>query len=195
MGVERQLLAYIAKKYQQPLHKALHRPYFIPNESIQLRIKNEKKLIQVLSYVPQWGIGRIVTTMKDEDKPATFWRITRVHVDYTTDNFFYGLVWGVFTNKGKCNFFEEEIKEADLHMWRLVPKYEEDKYLNYKPESEPFNEIPLHVSLSPLLSRMYKIQKSKELNKSFEKEPMVRLLIDRGPTINTRQKINDGTLV
>ena len=196
MGVERQLLAYVAKKYPQPLHKALHNPYFIPNEGLQLQIKNEKTLIQLLSHLPHWGIGRIVTSLEWSGMPATFWRITRVHVDYATDGFKYGLVWGVFTDKGRCHYYEEEITAAKKYLWRLIPKHEEQHYINCKPKSKEFNEVPLNVTLPPLLSRMKKVQKSKELGvQVFEKEPMVRLLIERGVNNIDRQKLSDGSWV
>ena len=195
MGVERRLLAYIAKKYPKPLHQVLHDPYKIPTEAMEERAKNENKLIPVLAHLPNWGIGRIVTSVEWQRAPPTFWRVTRVHVDYGTDNFEHGLVWGVFTARGKCRFYEEEIIDANEHLWRLIPKYKENYYLSYRPVTESVREVPLYVSMPPLLSQMYKAHKAKEQHKLCKDEPMIRMLIQRSPNNAARQKLNDGSLV
>ena len=195
MGVERRLLNVINKKYPRPLHEMLYDPLLKPTLAMEKRAENEKRLTQLLAHLPHWGIGRIVTTCDVDSKNITFWRITRVFVDHQTENFEYGLVWGVFTNKGRCNYYEEEIVDSNEHLWRLVPKYKEDYYVNFKPESQPIKEVPLYVPLPPLMSRIFKMQKSVELKKSVTDEPMVRFLFARTPYQPNRQKLDDGSLV
>ena len=195
MGIERKLLNHIGKLYPKPMHVMLHNPLNILTEMQEKRAQNEKKLIQLLSRLPHWGIGRIVTSFEWERSNPTFWRITRVHVDHETDNFEYGLVWGVLTTDGRSRYYEESIVDANEHLWRLIPKYEEDYYLNYKPQSKPIKEFPLYVTMPPLMSRIFKMQNSKEKKKVVNDEPMVRYVLERNPKQVIRQKLDDGTLV
>ena len=195
IGIERKLLKVIKMKYPKPLHHMLHDPLMIPTLAMEKQAQSEKKLSELLANLPNWGVGRIVTSCFWSRSTPTFWRITKVFVDHQTDNFNYGLAWGVFTEKGRCRYYEEEVFNANEYMWRLVPRYDEDYFVNYKSESQNVQEVPLYLPLPPLMSCMYKERKSKEQAKTVFDEPMVRLLFERNPHQTYRQKLDNNALV
>ncbi|XP_076807919.1 small ribosomal subunit protein mS34-like [Clavelina lepadiformis] len=195
-GVERKLMTHVARKYPMPMHKIMQKRLEYPTESMLQRRKNEKRLFQVLSQLPHWGIGRIITTCQWADNSLfTYWRITRVHVDHNTEEYEYGIAWGIQTVDGRSKGYEEEIPDMNEHLWRLIPKYKEDYYLNYQPKTEEIKEIPLYIPTPPLLHQMMKAEKEKQGSEDANKDFLVRLLINRGRTNLARQRLDDGSLV
>uniref|UniRef100_H2YZY9 28S ribosomal protein S34, mitochondrial n=1 Tax=Ciona savignyi TaxID=51511 RepID=H2YZY9_CIOSA len=192
-NIERKLLAHIARKYPRPLHE-MHAPKPHITERMRKRNAEEKKLFQILSRLPSWGIGRLFTTYDDlRNNAPTFWRLTRVHVDLKSPDMEYGVAWGVKTAEGRNEGYEKELLDANEHIWRLIPKHEEHNYLEYKAQSAETKEVPLYIPLPPLMAELEKQQNPQTASDNME--PMMRLLIKRGVSEKNRQKLADGSLV
>lgn len=195
-SIERKLMAHISKKYPEPMSKLLHNPHETPTQKMVERRKNEKKLFQVLNQLPNWGIGRLLVSQDDlYHKEPCFWKITRVSVDHTAPDLDVGVAYGVYTHCGYCEGYEREVDDMNEHLWRLVPKYMESKFTEYKPEEWELKEVPLYVKYPPLLRRMLQAQTAKTSTEEAKKEPMYRMVIKRGPRQKSRQRMDDGTLV
>nr|XP_002128788.2 28S ribosomal protein S34, mitochondrial-like isoform X1 [Ciona intestinalis] len=189
--IERKLLAHITKKYPQPLCEMFKTK---PNITLNMRTRNkeEKKLFQILSQLPSWGVGRLFTTCDDIIHSApTFWRITRVHADLKSPNMEYGIAWGIKTLNGRNEGYEKEIQDGNENLWRLIPRHEEESYLEYEPQSAETHQVPLYVPMPPLMAML----ESQNDKCGEDQEPMIKLLIKRGIHANQRQKLPDGSVI
>nr|CAB3264008.1 28S ribosomal protein S34, mitochondrial-like [Phallusia mammillata] len=189
--VERKLMDYITKKYRKPPHEIIASPQFnwVP-EKVEQRRKTEKRLFQILNQLPHWGIGRLFVSIS---QPLNFWKVTRVSVDHESSEMDCGYAWGILTEDGYSVGYEKEMPFVNESCWRLIPKHEESRFLNYRPKSKTTHEVPLYIPVPPLLAVM-----DKEAHPEMEtddKEPMVRLLIERNKKKSGRQRHPDGTLV
>ncbi|XP_001365036.1 28S ribosomal protein S34, mitochondrial isoform X2 [Monodelphis domestica] len=136
-------------------------------------VRNESRLLQLLSRLPLFGLGRLVTRKSwlwQHDEPC-YWRLTRVRADYTAPNLDHGKAWGILTFQGKTESQEKEIDQVMYHDWRLVPKHEEEAFKNFIPKSEETNR---YVPYPPLLRAMIFAERQKQGNLSTE-EPMIDL--------------------
>jgi len=205
-SVERRILHYIQKKYAPPLSLSEHltKTSVVPSQLDLKRAKEESRMFQILSALPNFGIGRLMVDINDRhpwednmghDGPS-FWRITGVHVDHTKEQLDYGIAFGIYTDKGYCTGYQQEIPKVNQHKWRLVPRIMEDKYLNYEVKQPDSKELPLYVKYPPLLDSMLKAEQIKKgVEKSEVKTPMLKLMYERNPYENAQQKLEDGTLV
>ncbi|XP_036594496.1 28S ribosomal protein S34, mitochondrial [Trichosurus vulpecula] len=136
-------------------------------------VRHESRLLQLLSRLPLFGLGRLVTRKSwlwQHDEPC-YWRLTRVRADYTAQNLDHGKAWGILTFRGETESQEKEIDQVMYHDWRLVPKHEEEAFKNFTPKSE---ETVRYVPYPPLLRAMIFAEREKQGNLSTE-EPMIDL--------------------
>ncbi|XP_041672695.1 28S ribosomal protein S34, mitochondrial [Cheilinus undulatus] len=124
-----------------------------------------------------FGVGRLFTRkswLEDHPEPS-YWQVTKVKVDYTSENMDHGRAWGVLTYKGKQ---EDDVKEIDkvmYHDWRLIPKHMEQQFKDFQPLPEP----PVRsVPYPPLLRAMMFAQHRKERGSVMSEEPMLPLKRD-----------------
>ncbi|XP_019363162.1 PREDICTED: 28S ribosomal protein S34, mitochondrial [Gavialis gangeticus] len=135
--------------------------------------RNECRLFTLLSRLPLFGIGRVVTRKSwlwQYEEPC-YWLVTKVCADYSAENLDHGKAWGYLTFRGKA---ENEVKEIDkvmYHDWRLVPKHEEEDFKKFTPVPE---ETVRFVPYPPLLRAMIFAQRQKE-GKLNTEEPMLDL--------------------
>ncbi|XP_069726367.1 small ribosomal subunit protein mS34 [Phaenicophaeus curvirostris] len=135
--------------------------------------RNEQRLLALLSRLPRFGLGRVVTRKSwlcAHDEPC-YWVIARVRADYTAEDMDHGRAWGYLTFRGKT---EEELKEIDqvmYHDWRVVPKHEEEAFKKFTPVLE---ETIRYLPYPPLLRAMILAQWQKE-GKPITEEPMIDL--------------------
>ncbi|XP_075035545.1 small ribosomal subunit protein mS34 [Mixophyes fleayi] len=114
-------------------------------------VKQEKRLFTLLAGLRSFGVGRVVTRkswLQDYDEPC-YWTITKVKVDYTSENMDFGQAWGYLTFRGKPEPEEQAIPKVMYHDWRLLPRHEEGNFKNYTPVPEP--ESVRYVPYPPLL--------------------------------------------
>merc|ERR1712002_134805 len=132
--------------------------------------QEEKRLFQIISKLPNWGIGRLFVKVTEPpfNGAPNFWRLTGVQVDHSRQDLDYGVAFGIHTERGYCTGYQQEITMANEELWRLVPKIEEKKYLEYEPVETETTELPLYVNYPPLLERMLKAKELKEGCKADE---------------------------
>ncbi|XP_026215086.1 28S ribosomal protein S34, mitochondrial [Anabas testudineus] len=140
-------------------------------------VRRENRLFTLLASMRMFGVGRLFTRkswLEDHTEPS-YWQITKVKVDYTSENMDHGKAWGILTYKGKQ---ESEVKEVDkvmYHDWRLVPKHIEQKFKDFEPLPEP----PLtYVPYPPLLRAMILAQERKAGGIAVTEEPLLPLKRD-----------------
>ncbi|XP_041854644.1 28S ribosomal protein S34, mitochondrial [Melanotaenia boesemani] len=140
-------------------------------------VRRESRLFSLLAGMRMFGVGRMFTRkswLEDHTEPS-YWQITKVKVDYTSENMDHGKAWGILTYKGKQ---ESEVKEVDkvmYHDWRLIPKHTEQQFKDFTPLPEP----PVrYVPYPPLLRAMLLAQRSKAEGSTLSKEPALPLKRD-----------------
>ncbi|XP_077413856.1 small ribosomal subunit protein mS34 [Vanacampus margaritifer] len=137
-------------------------------------VRRESRLFSLLAGMRMFGVGRIFTRkswLEDHTEPS-YWQITKVKVDYTSENMDHGQAWGILTYKGKE---EKEVKEVDkvmYHDWRLVPKHMDQQFKDFVPLPEP----PVRYVLYPPLLRAMKLALHKQTEGAvLAKEPLLPL--------------------
>ncbi|XP_051244865.1 28S ribosomal protein S34, mitochondrial [Dicentrarchus labrax] len=137
-------------------------------------VRRESTLFSLLSGMRMFGVGRIFTRkswLEDHTEPS-YWKLTKIKVDYTSENMDHGKAWGVLTYKGKQ---ESEVKEVDkvmYHDWRLVPKHIEQEFKHFETLPEP----PVrYVPYPPLLRAMMLAQHKKASGSISPEEPALPL--------------------
>lgn len=156
-------------------YETLTRPY--SGRRLPMRawadVRRESRLLQLLSRLPFFGLGRLVTRKSwlwQHDEPC-YWRLTRVRPDYTAQNLDHGRAWGILTFKGKTESEAREIEHPMHHDWRLVPKHEEEAFTAFTPTPE---DTLRSVPYPPLLRAMILAERQKNGDTSTE-EPMLSL--------------------
>ncbi|XP_008068502.1 28S ribosomal protein S34, mitochondrial isoform X3 [Carlito syrichta] len=135
--------------------------------------RRESRLLQLLSRLPLFGLGRLVTRKSwlwQHDEPC-YWRLTRVRPDYTAQNLDHGKAWGILTFKGKTESEAREIEHVMHHDWRLVPKHEEEAFATSSPAPQ---DTLRSAPYPPLLRAMILAERQKNGDTSPE-EPMLSL--------------------
>jgi len=116
-------------------------------------VRQESRLFSLLAGLRLFGVGRLFTRkswLADHTEPS-YWKITKVKVDYTAENMDHGKAWGILTYKGKQESEAKEVDKVMYHDWRLVPKHEEQRFVDFEPLPEP----PVrYVPYPPLLRAM-----------------------------------------
>ncbi|XP_006146511.2 28S ribosomal protein S34, mitochondrial [Tupaia chinensis] len=136
-------------------------------------VRRESRLLQLLSRLPLFGLGRLVTRKSwlwQHDEPC-YWRLTRVRPDYTAQNLDHGKAWGILTFRGKTESEAREIEQVMHHDWRVVPRHEEAAFTacTARPQHT------LHsVPYPPLLRAMILAERQKNGDTSTE-EPLLHL--------------------
>ncbi|XP_018528308.1 28S ribosomal protein S34, mitochondrial [Lates calcarifer] len=137
-------------------------------------VRRESRLFSLLAGMRLFGVGRLFTRkswLEDHTEPS-YWQITKVKVDYTSENMDHGKTWGILTYKGKQ---ESEVKEMDkvmYHDWRLIPKHMEQQFRDFEPLPEP----PVrYVPFPPLLRAMMLAQYKKTTGNVLSEEPALPL--------------------
>ncbi|KAM8845027.1 small ribosomal subunit protein mS34 isoform 2-T3 [Spinachia spinachia] len=140
-------------------------------------VRRESRLFSLLAGMRLFGVGRLFTRkswLADHTEPS-YWQITKVKVDYTSENMDHGKAWGVLTLKGKQ---ESEVKEVDkvmYHDWRLVPKHVEQQLKDFEPAPEP----PVrYVPYPPLLRAMLLAKHKRAAGSVLAEEPLLPLQRD-----------------
>ncbi|XP_034567020.1 28S ribosomal protein S34, mitochondrial [Notolabrus celidotus] len=140
-------------------------------------VRRESHLFSLLGSMRMFGVGRIFTRkswLEDHSEPS-YWQITKVKVDFTSEKMDHGKAWGVLTYKGKQ---EEEAKEIDkvmYHDWRLIPKHMEQQFKDFEPLPEP----PVrYLPYPPLLRAMLFAQHKKQRGSVLTEEPALPLKRD-----------------
>ncbi|XP_040047085.1 small ribosomal subunit protein mS34 [Gasterosteus aculeatus] len=140
-------------------------------------VRRESRLFSLLAGMRLFGVGRLFTRkswLEDHTEPS-YWQITKVKVDYTSENMDHGKAWGILTLKGKQ---ESEVKEVDkvmYHDWRLVPKHMEQQFKDFEPVPEP----PVrYVPYPPLLRAMLLAKHKKATGAVLAEEPVLPLKRD-----------------
>ncbi|XP_063791069.1 small ribosomal subunit protein mS34 [Pseudophryne corroboree] len=137
-------------------------------------VKREKRLFTLLSGLRSFGVGRMVTRkswLQEYEEPC-YWTITKVKVDYTSENMDHGRAWGYLTFRGKPETEEKEITKVMYHDWRLLPRHEEDCFKSFTPQPEP--EPVRYVPYPPIL-RAFILAEMQKKGKPIT-EPMLDLL-------------------
>lgn len=140
-------------------------------------VRRESRLFSLLAGMRMFGVGRLFTRKSwlEDHKEPSYWQITKIKVDYTSENMDHGKAWGVLTYKGKK---ESEVKEVDkvmYHDWRLIPKHLEQQFKEFEPLPEP----PVrHVPYPPLLRAMLLAQHKKAVGSVAVEEPTLPLQRD-----------------
>ncbi|XP_004873748.2 28S ribosomal protein S34, mitochondrial [Heterocephalus glaber] len=161
-------------------YETLTRPYTGKRLPVRawVDVRRESRLLQLLSCLPRFGLGRLVTRKSwlwQHDEPC-YWRLTRVRPDYTAQNLDHGKAWGVLTFKGKTESEVREIEHTMHHDWRLVPKHEEETFTIFTPGPE---DDLRPVPYPPLLRAMILAERQKNGDSSVE-EPLLSL--EKTPT-------------
>ncbi|KAK2833700.1 hypothetical protein Q5P01_017589 [Channa striata] len=140
-------------------------------------VRRESRLFSLLAGMRTFGVGRLFTRKSwlEADTEPSYWQITKVKVDYTSENMDHGRAWGILTYKGKQ---ESEVKEIDkvmYHDWRLVPKHIEQQFKDFEPLPEP----PVtYAPYPPLLRAMILGKQRKAGGSAVIKEPILPLKRD-----------------
>ncbi|XP_054615789.1 28S ribosomal protein S34, mitochondrial [Dunckerocampus dactyliophorus] len=157
-------------------------------------VRRESRLFSLLAGMKMFGVGRIFTRkswLEDHTEPS-YWKITKVKVDYTSENMDHGKAWGILTYKGKA---ESEVKEVDkvmYHDWRLIPKHFEQQFKDFVPLPEP----PVrYVPYPPLLRAMKLAQHKKTEGSALAEEPLLPLERDVTLTKDYFQSQDQGKKV
>ncbi|XP_069005871.1 small ribosomal subunit protein mS34 [Embiotoca jacksoni] len=140
-------------------------------------VRRESRLFSLLAGMRLFGVGRLFTRKSwlEEHTEPSYWQVTKIKVDYTSENMDHGRAWGVLTYKGKQ---ESEVKEMDkvmYHDWRLVPKHIEQQFKDFEPLPEP----PVrYVHYPPLLRAMLLSQHHEAGGGAVAEEPVLPLRRD-----------------
>ncbi|KAG8007096.1 28S ribosomal protein S34 [Nibea albiflora] len=140
-------------------------------------VRRESRLFSLLSGMRLFGIGRLFTRKSwlEEHTEPSYWQITKVKVDYTSENMDHGKAWGILTYKGKKESEVKEVDKAVYHDWRLVPKHMEQQFTDFEPLPEP----PVrYVQYPPLLRAMLLAQHKKTTGSIVTNEPSLPLQRD-----------------
>ncbi|KAM5228431.1 small ribosomal subunit protein mS34 [Ctenodactylus gundi] len=156
-------------------YETLTRPYSGRRLPVRawVDVRRESRLLQLLSRLPLFGVGRLVTRKSwlwQHDEPC-YWRLTRVRPDYTAQNLDHGKAWGILTFKGRTEDEAREIEHVMHHDWRLVPRHEEAAFAASAPPPE---DGPQLVPYPPLLRAMILAERQKNGDPRIE-EPLLRL--------------------
>ncbi|XP_070704194.1 small ribosomal subunit protein mS34 [Pempheris klunzingeri] len=140
-------------------------------------VRRESRLFSLLAGMRLFGVGRLFTRkswLEDHTEPS-YWQITKVKVDYTSENMDHGKAWGILTYQGKQ---ESEVKEVDkvmYHDWRLIPKHKEQQFKDFETLPEP----PVrYVPYPPLIRAMMLAQQKKAAGCGVVEEPALPLKRD-----------------
>lgn len=137
-------------------------------------VRNESRLFSLLSGMRMFGVGRLFTRkswVEDHPEPS-YWKITKVKVDYTAENMDHGRAWGVLTYKGKPDGGVREVDKVMYHDWRLIPKHMEQQFTDFEPPPPP----PVrYIHYPPLLRAMILAQQSKAEGSTAVEEPTLTL--------------------
>ncbi|XP_054464043.1 28S ribosomal protein S34, mitochondrial [Anoplopoma fimbria] len=140
-------------------------------------VRRESRLFSLLAGMRLFGVGRMFTRkswLEDHTEPS-YWEVTKVKVDYTSENMDHGRAWGILTLKGKQ---EKDVKEMDkvmYHDWRVVPKHMEEQLKDFEPLPEP----PVrYVPYPPLVRAMMLAEHKKRTGSVLAEEPVLPLKRD-----------------
>ncbi|XP_072043775.1 small ribosomal subunit protein mS34-like [Amphiura filiformis] len=144
-----------------------------------------KNLFDLLSQLPNFGVGRIVTRGKwlhQFPNEPCYYRITRVKVDCTKPELNSGEAWGIPTMRGYSRPNNEaQISSAWKREWKLIRKSEEDEFTAYTPKETDFHEVPTHCKVPPLLAEMMKRDQQAQGQEVRDDEPiLMKLKISQG---------------
>lgn len=159
-----------------------------------------KNLFDILSALPNFGVGRIVTRGKwEHDFPSSepcYFKITRVKVDCTQPNLDKGEAWGIPTMRGysRDGNNEANIGSAWKREWKLIRKSEEDTYCAFSPKETDFHRVPTHTTVPPLLAEMVKREKASQ-GLEVEEGPMLMKLKIASGLRNRAYQIADEVLL
>lgn len=140
-------------------------------------VRRESRLFSLLAGMRMFGVGRFFTRkswLEDSSEPS-YWQITKVKVDYTSENMDHGRAWGVLTYKGKQEKEEKEVDKVMYHDWRLIPKHMEQQFKDFEPLPEP----PVrYVPYPPLLRAMLFAKHKQQRGTVMTEEPALPLKRD-----------------
>ncbi|XP_074553007.1 small ribosomal subunit protein mS34 [Halichoeres trimaculatus] len=140
-------------------------------------VRRESRLFSLMAGMRMFGVGRLFTRkswLEDHPEPS-YWQITKVKVDYMSENMDHGKAWGVLTYKGKQENEEKEVDKVMYHDWRLIPKHMEQQFKDFEPLPEP----PVrYVTYPPLLRAMLFAQHKKQRGTLMTEEPTLPLKRD-----------------
>ena len=91
-----------------------------------LTLKTNRNIFEIVSALPEQGVGIKVTENEWKKLPDCYYEITKINVnpDLKTGNVFGYRVWF-----GRRSTTQIPIKEAELRKWRLFYSEEQDKAL------------------------------------------------------------------
>ncbi|XP_033945335.1 small ribosomal subunit protein mS34 [Pseudochaenichthys georgianus] len=133
-------------------------------------VRRETRLFSLLAGMRMFGVGRMFTRKSwlEEHPEPSYWKITKVKVDYTAENMDHGKAWGILSHKGKQESEAKEVDKAIYHDWRLIPKHMEQQFKEFEPLPEP----PVrYVPYPPLLRAMMLAQFKKARGSAATEEP------------------------
>ncbi|XP_022108405.1 28S ribosomal protein S34, mitochondrial-like [Acanthaster planci] len=118
-----------------------------------------KNLINILTELPNYGIGRLVTrrrwTMLFPENEPCYLKVTRVKIDCTRPELDQGQVWGELTYRGyKREDLEIQVGAWWKKEWELIRKADEEEFCKFTPKPEHFHVAPSHARMPPLLEAM-----------------------------------------
>ncbi|XP_014671037.1 PREDICTED: uncharacterized protein LOC106811829 [Priapulus caudatus] len=147
-----------------------------------------KTLFEILCNLKNFGKGRVVVRSLFEDRFPTepsYYVITRAAPEMD-ENFDFGEAWGRKVFRGN-ELGEWKIMAGHKADWRLIPRDDEHKYLNWKP-AQPFvhSVIPREQPFPPLLREIIR-QEMKAAGKSTDKEALLPISIHE--TVWNRAKL------
>ncbi|KAM9745030.1 small ribosomal subunit protein mS34 [Menidia menidia] len=140
-------------------------------------VRRESRLFSLLAGMRLFGVGRLFTRkswLEDHPQPS-YWQITKVKVDYTSENMDHGRAWGILTYKGKQEGDVKEMDKVMYHDWRLVPKHMEHQLKDFEPLPDPPVQ---YVPYPPLLRAMLLAQHRKAGGSTVVEEPTLPLKRD-----------------
>ncbi|KAM9843426.1 small ribosomal subunit protein mS34 [Aulostomus maculatus] len=137
-------------------------------------VSRESNLFSLLASMKMFGMGRIFTRkswLEDHMEPS-YWKITKVKVDYIAENMDHGRAWGILTYKGKQESEPREMDKVMYHDWRLIPKHLEPQFKDFQPPPPP----PVRfVPYPPLLRAMLLAKHKKAGHGDMAEEPALPL--------------------
>lgn len=74
---------------------------------------------------------------------------------------------------------EQVIRSGFKADWRLVPKEDEESFLNRQYEKRPVNEVPTHINFPPLFEH-FLVEGLKKSGQAVSEPPMMPLIIQKG---------------
>ncbi|XP_056661627.1 28S ribosomal protein S34, mitochondrial isoform X1 [Monodelphis domestica] len=107
-------------------------------------VRNESRLLQLLSRLPLFGLGRLVTRKSwlwQHDEPC-YWRLTRVRADYTAPNLDHGKAWGILTFQGKENGgLQGSVADCKADTSHILHGNKTDYVSNMSPFASTFPQV------------------------------------------------------